>query len=84
MPLLIVRLFPRRFFQGPTVVNSMARFLGGSFLGPPVIVRLFPRRFFHGPMVINGMQVPLDMMDSKRKRKYIEKICLYNSFKHCI
>ena len=49
----------------------MARFLRGSFLGPPMIVRLFPRRFFHGPMVVNGMRVPLDMMDSKRKRKYI-------------
>ena len=81
---LIVRLFPRRFCHGPTVVNGMARFLGGSFLGPPVIVRLFPRRFFHGPMVVNGMRVPLDMTDSKRKRKYIEKICLYNCFTHCI
>ena len=81
---LIVRLFPRRFFHGPTVVNGMARFLGGSFLGPPVIVRLFPRRFFHGPMMVNGMRVPLDMTDSKRKRNYIEKICLYNCFTHCI
>ena len=43
-----------------------------------MIVRLFPWRFFHGPMAVNGMQVPLDMTDSKRKRKYIEKICLYN------
>ena len=43
-----------------------------------------PRRFFHGPMVVNGMRVPLDMTDSKRKRKYIEKICLYNCFTHCI
>ena len=43
-----------------------------------MIVRLFPQRFFHGPMVVNGMRVPLDMTDSKRKRKYIEKICLYN------
>ena len=81
---LVVRLFPRRFFHGPTVVNGMARFLGGSFLGPPVIVRLFPRGFFHGPMVVNGMRVPLDMTESKRKRKYIEKICLYNYFTHCI
>ena len=24
------------------------------------------------------MRVPLDMTDSKMKRKYIEKICLYN------
>ena len=38
-----------------------------------MIVRLFPRRFFHEPMVVNGMRVPLDMTDSKRKRKYIEK-----------
>ena len=30
------------------------------------------------------MRVPLDMTDSKRKRKYIEKICLYNYFTHCI
>ena len=81
-PSLILRLFPRRFFHGPTVVNSMARFLRGSFLGPPVIVRLFPRRFFHGPMVVNGVRVPLDM--TKRKRNYIEKICLYNCFTHCI
>ena len=71
----IVRLFPRRFFHGPTVVNSMARFLGGSFFLPSVIVRLFPRRFFHGPTMVNGRRVPLDMTDSKRKRKYIEKIC---------
>ena len=49
-----------------------------------MIVRLFPRRFFHGPMVVNGMRVPLDMTDSKMKRKYIEKICLYNCFTHCI
>ena len=52
--------------------------------GPSMIVRLFPQRFFHGPMVVNGMRVPLDMTDSKRKRKYIEKICLYNCFTHCI
>ena len=37
--------------------------------GPSVIVRLFPRRFFHGPTIVNGKRVPLDMMDSKRKRK---------------
>ena len=49
-----------------------------------MIVRLFPRRFFHEPMVVNGMRVPLDMTDSKRKRKYIEKICLYKCFIHCI
>ena len=49
-----------------------------------MIVRLFPRRYFHGSMVVNGMRVPLDMTDSKRKRKYIEMICLYNCFKHCI
>ena len=42
--------------------------------GPSVIVRLFPRRFFHGPTVVNGRLVPLDMTDSKRKRKYIEEI----------
>ena len=53
-------------------------------MGSSVIVRLFPRRFFHGPKVVNGMRVPLDMTDSKRKRKYIEKICLYNYFTHCI
>ena len=29
------------------------------------------------------MRVPLDMTDSKRKRKYIEKICLYN-FLHIV
>ena len=40
-------------------------------MGPPMIVRLFPRRFFLGPMMVNGMRVPLDMTDSKRKRKYI-------------
>ena len=83
-PSKIVRLFPRRFFHGPTVVNGMTRFLRGSFLGPPVTVRLFPRRFFHGPKVVNRMRVPLDMTDSKRKRKYIENIYLYNSFTHCL
>ena len=55
---------------------------------PPLVggwgVSMFPRRFFHGPMVVNGMLVPLDMTDSKRKRKYIEKICLYNCFTHFI
>ena len=34
--------------------------------------------------MVNGMRVPLDMTDSKRKIKYIEKICLYNCFTHCI
>ena len=53
-------------------------------MGPPVIVRLFPRRFFHGPLVVNGMRVPLDMIDSKRKINYIEKICLCNFFTHGI
>ena len=37
--------------------------------GPSIIVRLFHRRFFHGPMVVNSRWVPLDMTDSKRKRK---------------
>ena len=36
---------------------------------PSMIVRLFHRRFFHGPTVVNGRWVPLDIMDSKRKRK---------------
>ena len=36
---------------------------------PSVIVRLFHWRFFHGPMVVNGRRVPLDLTDSKRKRK---------------
>ena len=36
---------------------------------PSMIVRLFPRRFFQGPTVVNGKRVPLDVMDSKRKRK---------------
>ena len=80
---LIVRLFPRRFFHGPTVVNGMARFLGGSFLGPPVIVRLFPRRFFHGPMLVNGMRVPLDMTNSKRK-KIILKRYVYTTVLHIV
>ena len=43
--------------------------------GPSMIVRLFPRRFFYGLTVVKGRRVPLDMTDSKRKRKYIEKIC---------
>ena len=37
--------------------------------GPSMIVRLFRRRSFHGPTVVNGRRVPLDMTDSKRKRK---------------
>ena len=37
--------------------------------GPSMIVRLFHRSFFHGPTVVNGRQVPLDMIDSKRKIK---------------
>ena len=36
---------------------------------PSVIVRLFHQRFFHGLTVVNGRWVPLDMTDSKRKRK---------------
>ena len=32
-PSVIVRLFPRRFFHGPAVINGRARFLRGSFLG---------------------------------------------------
>ena len=49
-----------------------------------VIVTLFPQRFFRGSTVVNGRRVPLDMTDSKRKRKYIERICLYSCFTHCI
>ena len=36
---------------------------------PSVIVRLLHWRFFHTPTVVNGRRVPLDMIDSKRKRK---------------
>ena len=34
-----------------------------------VIVRLFHQRFFHRPTVVNDKQIPLEMTDSKRKRK---------------
>ena len=37
--------------------------------GPLMIIRLCHQRFFHGPMVVNGRWVPLDMTDSKSKRK---------------
>ena len=37
--------------------------------GPLVIVKLFHQRFFHGSTMVNGRRVPLDMTDSKRKRK---------------
>ena len=37
--------------------------------GLSVIVKLFPRRFFHVATVVNDRRVPLDMTDSKRKRK---------------
>ena len=37
--------------------------------GSSVIVRLFPRRFFYGSTEVNSRRVPLDMTDSKRKRK---------------
>ena len=30
--------------------------------------------------MVNGMRVPLDMTDSKKKRKYIENICLIQLF----
>ena len=85
-PSLIVRLFLRRFFHGPTVVNGMTRFLRGSFLGPLVIVRLFPRRFFHGPMVVNGTRVPLDMTDSKKKKgkESILKRYVYTTVLHIV
>ena len=45
-----------------------------------MIVRLSSQRFFFLPTVVNGRRVPLDMMDSKTKRKYIENICSYNFF----
>ena len=32
-------------------------------------VPLGHRRFFHGPTAVNGRRVPLDTMNSKRKRK---------------
>ena len=70
--------------MGPRWLTVWHDFSEVPFFRPPVIVRLFPRRFLHGPMVVNGMRVPLDMTDSKRKRNYIEKICLYNCFTHCI
>ena len=44
--------------------------------GSSVIVRLFHRRSFHGPTIVNGRQVPLDMTNSKRKRK--KSKCLLN------
>ena len=62
----------------------MARFLGGSFLGPPVIVRLFPRRFFLGPMVVNGMRVPLDITDSKKGKESILKRYVYTTVLHIV
>ena len=37
--------------------------------GPSVIIRLFHLMFFHGPTVVSGRRGPLDMTDSKRKRK---------------
>ena len=37
--------------------------------GSSVIIRLFHRRFFHRPTVVNGREVPLEMTDSKKKRK---------------
>ena len=43
--------------------------LSKVLFGSSVIVRLFPQRFFHGLTVVNGRQVPLDMTDSKRKKK---------------
>ena len=55
-------------FHSAMVSKRKAQFLKGSF-GPSVIVRLFHRRFFHGPTVVNGRRVPLDMTNSKRKRK---------------
>ena len=56
------------FFHSAMIFKRKARFIGGSF-GPLVIVRLFHRRFFHGPTMVNCRRVPLDMTDSKRKRK---------------
>ena len=46
-------------------MHDYQRFL----FGPSMIVRLFHRRFFHGPTVVNGRRIPLNMTDSKRKRK---------------
>ena len=43
--------------------------LSEVLFGPSVIVSLFHQRFFHGPTMVNGRWVPLDMTDSKRKRK---------------
>ena len=55
-------------FHSEMVSKRKARFIGGSF-EPSVIAKLFHRRFFHWPTVVNGRRVPLDMTDSKRKRK---------------
>ena len=55
-------------FRSVMVSKRKARFIECSF-GPSTIVRLFHPRFFHGTRVVNGRRVPLDMTDSKRKRK---------------
>ena len=37
--------------------------------GPSMIVRLFHWTFFHGPTVVNYRWVPLDMTDSKKRKR---------------
>ena len=52
-----------------------------------VIVGLFHRRFFHGQTVVNDRRVPLDMTDSKRKRKQSKcllKCDIYTTVLHIV
>ena len=76
-PSLIVRLFPRKFFHGPTMVNGMARFdLYGkeskaNVYGNDMFIQLFYKLYFI-------------YMEKKVKQMFMEMICLYNYFIRCI
>ena len=66
-------------FYRLTVVNGTP--------GWGVTVRLFHRSFFHGQTVVNGRRVPLDMTDSKRKRKQSKcllKCDIYTTVLHIV
>ena len=77
-PPVIVRLFPRRFFHGPMVVNSMRVPLDMTdskrerkYIGNDMFIQLFYTLY-------------LIYMEKKVKQMFMEMICLYNCFTHCI
>ena len=71
---MIVRLFPRRFFHGPTVVNGRRVPLDmtdSKSKRNDIFIQLFYTLY-------------LNYMEKKVKFFFIEMICLFNCFTHSI